>query len=196
MRRLLRLAVGASAIGAAACGYTPLLVSDAVPAGVERVYVETIPGIRGDPVLADALARELRRVVRRDGRFRVAADRAGADAVLRVALDSTLTRPVAFDEFDDPLDYETTISIAARLEGRDSRVLWQADQIAATRAHAAVAGAVVTSSSAFVSSERLKAADLAAFNTVQLGEERRVHAHRILAADLAATIYLRMMEGR
>jgi hypothetical protein len=180
----------------AGCGYVPMNTTGVMPAGVDRLYVETDEGVRGDPEFADALERALRRVVRRDARFRLASAPAAADAVLRVDLDSSVTRPVAFDRFDDPLDYETTISVAASLQRRDGSVVWQASDVAATRAHAAVAGAVVTSSSAFVSSERLRPEDLAQLDTVQLGEQRLSHAREALAEDLATTIYVRMMEGR
>jgi hypothetical protein len=179
-----------------ACGYSPMNRAGAMSTDVTRLAVDVDEGTRGDPEFADALERSLRRSVRRDARFRLEMEPSAADAVLRVNLDTPVTRPVAFDRFDDPLDYETTIAVDARLEGRSGNVLWAADNVAATRAHAAVAGAVVTSSSAFVSSERLRPEDLAAFDTVQLGEQRLSHAREALADDLAATIYLRMMEGR
>jgi hypothetical protein len=188
--------LAAALLAVQACGYAPMSTLGVVPASVERLYIDIEEGAQGDPELADTLERALRRVVRRDARFRLAADPTDSDAVLHVQLDSTFTRPVAFDEFDDPLDYETTISVVARLERRDGNLLWSASDFGATRAHAAVAGAVVTSSSAFVSEERLRPEDLAAFDTVQLGEQRLVHARDALADDLAATIYLRMMEGR
>lgn len=181
---------------AAGCGYAPMASGAAVPRHVQSIYVETEEGARGDPQLADALERAVRRVVRRDGRFRLTSDAAAADAVLRLEVASTVTRPVAFDEFDDPLDYETTVAVDAKLSTRSGKVMWTAEDVGATRAHAAVAGAVVTSSSAFIASERLQPSDLAAFDTVQLGEERFAHAREALASDLAATVYLRMLEGR
>jgi len=180
----------------AGCGYVPMNRAGVVPDEVDRLYVDVDAGTRGDPELADALGRSLRRLVRRDARFRLATDSGGADAVLRVEFVSSITRPVAFDRFDDPLDYETTVSVDARLRGRDGNVMWNASELGATRAHAAVAGAVVTSSSAFQSTERLRPEDLATFDTVQLGEQRLSHARDAIADDLAATIYLRMMEGR
>jgi hypothetical protein len=75
-------------------------------------------------------------------------------------------------------------------------MLWQGKGIGATRAHAAVAGAVITSSSAFQSSERLTDADLAAMDTVQLGEQRTHHARVRLVGDLASNIFSLMAEGR
>jgi outer membrane lipopolysaccharide assembly protein LptE/RlpB len=186
----------AAAVAVSGCGYAAMSSLGAVPATVQSLYVDIDIGARGDPEMADALQRALRRVIRQDGRFGLAAAPRDADAVLRVRLASSATRPVAFDEFDDPLDYETTVSVSGQLQANDGSALWKADDIAATRAHAAVAGAVVTSSSAFVSSERLRPDDLATFDTVQLGEQRRVHARDALASDLAATIYLRMMEAR
>jgi hypothetical protein len=194
MRRLSVLLV--AAVTLAGCGYAPMYRAGVVPNTVDRLYVDVDAGTRGDPELADVLGRALRRLVRRDARFHLAADSGGADAVLRVEFVSSATRPVAFDRFDDPLDYETTVSVDARLRAHDGTVMWTAHDIGATRAHAAVAGAVVTSSSSFQSSERLRPEDLAILDTVQLGEERLTHAHDAIAEDLAATIYLRMMEGR
>jgi hypothetical protein len=193
--KALGFATCAALLLSSACGYAPMSARAVVPETVREVYVDADAGDRGDPELADAMERSLRRLVRREGRFRLAADEKTADAVLRVVIDSTQTRPVAFDEFDDPLDYETTVTTDARLES-GGKVLWSAADVGATRAHAAVAGAVVTSSSAFVSTERLRPNDLAAFDTVQLGEERLAHSRDALANDLATTIYLRMMEGR
>jgi len=168
----------------------------ALPSDLRALYVEADEGPRGDPEFAAALEHALRRVIRRDGRFELVPTRASADAVLHVDLATTTTRPVAFDQYDDPLDYETTVMVNARLATAAGNSLWAAKNLGATRAHAAVAGAVVTSSSAFVSSERLRPEDLAAFDTVQLGEQRLAHARESLATDLAYAIYLRMTEGR
>ena len=194
MMRSFALVIALAAVSG--CGYSPMTRAGVMGAEVSRLAVDVDEGTRGDPEFADALERSLRRAVRRDARFRLEAEPSAADAVLRVDLETSITRPVAFDRFDDPLDYETTIAVDARLQSRNGNVLWAADDVAATRAHAAVAGAVVTSSSAFVSQERLRPEDLAAFDTVQLGEQRLSHAREALADDLAATIYLRMMEGR
>ena len=180
----------------AGCGYAPMHRAGALPPEVRTLYVEADEGPRGDPEFADVLEHSLRRVIRRDGRFALAATRNSADAVLRVNLDTSVTRPVAFDQYDDPLDYETTATVNANLATATGTVLWAARNMGATRAHAAVAGAVVTSSSAFVSAERLRPQDLAAFDTVQLGEQRLTHAREQVAADLASAIYLRMTEGR
>ena len=182
--------------GCIACGYAPMSRVGALPDRVETIFVEADEGTKGDPELADAIARALRAVVRRDGRFRLSANRAEADAVLGVGLDTSITRPVAFDKYDDPLDYETTVAVNASLVSTNGTTLWAARELGATRAHAAVAGAVVTSSSAFISSERLNPEALASFDTVQLGEQRLAHARETLASDIAAAIYLRMTEGR
>jgi len=194
MTRVLRLLVAGMLL--AGCGYAPMGRVGPWSVDVRTMCVETDEGTRGDPELAAALEHALRRVVRRDGRFQLVASPGSADAVLRVELGSSITRAVAFDQYDDPLDYETTVTVNANLATGTGTVLWYARRLGATRAHAAVAGAVVTSSSAFISSERLRPQDLAAFDTVQLGEQRLTHAREELAADLASTIYLRMTEGR
>lgn len=180
----------------AGCGYVPMSSIGSLPADVSALYVDADEGLRGDPELAEAIERELRRVVRSDARFRLTSAPEQADAVLRVQLDTSITRPVAFDQYDDPLDYETTVTIDASLTRTGGQALWTARDLGATRAHAAVAGAVVTSSSAFVSSERLRPEDLASFDAVQLGEQRLMHARDALASDIAASVYSRMTEGR
>jgi outer membrane lipopolysaccharide assembly protein LptE/RlpB len=178
------------------CGYALIDSAPAVPADVRQLYVLTGGERKADPVIADALGRELRRVVRTDGRFSLAERQSEADAVLRVDIISTLTRPVAFDEYDDVLDYETTLRIDAALSDSAGELIWQHERIAASRQHGAVAGAVVTSSSSFQSTERLKPEVLQEFDTVQIGEQRIHHARRALAEDLARTVYQLMIEGR
>ena len=180
----------------AGCGYTFMGGGAAVPDDVRTLFVELVTEGDNDPVKADALGRELRQLVRREGRFDLVRFEHQADATLQVELVSTLTLPVAFDRFDDVLDYETTIRVNGVLETRDGRVLWEHKRIAATRAHGAVAGAVVTSSSEFQSSERLTPEVLEQFDTVQLGEQRKAHANRQLITDIAAAVYELMMEGR
>ena len=192
---LAALACVAMLVAVQGCGYALMEPSAGVSADIKTLFVTIEEGKESDPVTADALGRELRGVVRREGRFRLAESEGLADAVLRVEIVSSLTRPVAFDRFDDVLDYETTLRIDAGLVS-SSGVLWERDRIAATRSHAAVAGAVVTSSSSFQSSERLRPEDLDAFDTVQIGEQRKSHARRELVQDLARTVYQLMTEGR
>ncbi len=178
------------------CGYSLIGTERGIPANVRSLYVHIQPSERSDPVLADALARELRRLVRREGRFHIVSDSKVADAVLRVGLLASDTLPVAFDRYDDVLDYETTIRVDAVLLARDGNTLWAQQGISATRAHAAVAGAVVTSSSEFQSAERLTPGVLGQFDAVQLGEQRQEQAERRLVGDLADAIYGFMVEGR
>lgn len=192
----LGIVLAAAILAGSGCGYALMEPTAGVPGSVRSLYVATDDGAKADPVIADALGRELRRIVRTEGRFTLTETASAADAVLRVQIVSSLTRPVAFDEFDDVLDYETTLRIDAALEDERGGVLWEHDRIAATRAHGAVAGAVVTSSSSFQSTERLLAENLEAFDTVQLGEQRIRHARRALARDLARTVYQLMTEGR
>jgi outer membrane lipopolysaccharide assembly protein LptE/RlpB len=194
--RTWELGVLALAAWLTGCGYALMEPSAGVPGDVRRLYVETDDGRESDPVIADALGRELRRLVRTEGRFKLAETAARADAVLRVHIVSSLTRPVAFDKYDDVLDYETTLRVDAALADGTGDVLWEHDRIGATRSHGAVAGAVVTSSSSFQSSERLRPENLQEFDTIQLGEQRVQHARRALAQDIARTIYQLMTESR
>lgn len=184
------------AVACVGCGYSLIVPGSAIPEGIGSVYVERVADDQLDPEFADALTREMRRVLRRDGRFRVADSAANADAILRMDLVSLLTRPVAFDRFDEVLDYETTIKAAAVLETSGGMLLWKGHDIGATRSHAADASAVVTTSSGFQSSERLLLGDLEAYDSVQLGEAREQQARHSIASDLAAVIYSRMLEAR
>lgn len=175
------------------CGYT-LVGTDAVPRDVRTIRVKVEASERIDPLLADALSRELRRVIRWGGRFRPV-DGGNADAELLLRITTDRTRAVAFDEFDEVLDYQRTIAVDARLQRGGSDVLWSADRIAATRGQAAVVGAVVTSSSGFQGGDTTRVDSLSEFDTVQFGEERKTAAREAAMRDLAETVYARMTEG-
>ena len=179
----------------ASCGYTLATPGAGLPRDVRSLYVADIDGDPGDPEVRDALSRELRRVVRARGYFDVSDVEAGADAVLRVRFVDFITRPVAFDKFDEVLDYETTMRVDATLEDRSGEVLWRGKGIESTRSHAAVAGSVIASSSAFQAGERIRLGDLEELADAQLGESRRRRAHASIAGDLADAIYSRIMAG-
>jgi outer membrane lipopolysaccharide assembly protein LptE/RlpB len=177
------------------CGYSLATPGAGLPRDVRTLYVAAIDGDSADPEISDALARELRRLVRERAYFRVSESEVGADAVLRVHLVDFVARPVAFDKNDDVLDYETTMRVDATLEGESGEVLWRGKGIESTRSHAAVAGAVVATSSAFQGGERIRLGDLDEMGDAQLGESRRRHAHASIAEDIADAIYSRIMAG-
>jgi outer membrane lipopolysaccharide assembly protein LptE/RlpB len=192
----IRAAIAAVVLGSAlssGCGYS-LVRSDTVPGDVRTIHVRIEAPERTDPLLADALSREVRRVLRWGGRFRPVVDgHADAELVLKITTDRT--RAVAFDEFDEVLDYQATVAVDAELRRSPGTVLWSAQRIAATRGQAAVEGAVVTSSSSFQGGETVRREDLGRFDTVQLGEERKAAARDAVMRDLAETVYARMTEG-
>jgi outer membrane lipopolysaccharide assembly protein LptE/RlpB len=180
---------------ATGCGYSLATPGADLPRDVRTLYIAPVAGDDADPEVSDALARELRRLVRERAYFRVSDSEATADAVLRVHLVDFFARPVAFDKYDEVLDYETTMRVDATLERDDGEVLWRGKGIESTRSHAAVAGAVVSTSSAFQAGERIRLDDLAEMADAQLGESRRRHAHASIAEDLADAIYSRIMAG-
>jgi outer membrane lipopolysaccharide assembly protein LptE/RlpB len=180
---------------ATGCGYSLATPGADLPRDVRTLYIAPVDGNDADPEVIDALARELRRLVRERAYFRVSDSESTADAVLRVHLVDFFARPVAFDKYDDVLDYETTMRADATLERNDGEVLWRGRGIESTRSHAAVAGAVVSTSSAFQAGERIRLDDLAEMADAQLGESRRRHAHARIAEDLADAIYSRIMAG-
>jgi len=177
----------------AGCGYT-LVRATAIPSDVRTILVKVEAPERSDPLLADSMAREFRRLLRWRGRFRPV-DHGPADAELLLRITTDRTRAVAFDEFDEVLDYQVTVAIDAELKREGSDVLWSAKRISATRGQAAVEGAVVTSSSAFQGGENVNRTDLGLFDTVQLGEERKAAARDAVMRDLAESVYARMTEG-
>ncbi len=180
------------ALAVAGCGYS-LVRADVVPRDIHTLRVRIVAPERSDPLLADALARELRRVIRWRGRFKPVDGNADAELVLTITTDRT--RAVAFDEFDQVLDYQATIAVDAELLRRGDAKIWSAERIAATRGQAAVTGAVVTSSSSFQGGDVVRREDLRRFDTVQLGEERKAAAREAVVRDLAETVYARMTEG-
>lgn len=175
------------------CGYT-FVTAGALPDDVKTVRVKAEP-TSGDPLLADALVRELRQILRWRGRLRPVPEGERCDAVLLVRVIADRTRPVAFDQFDDVLDYQITLAVDAELSRTSGGVLWKQERISATRGQAAVPGAVVTSSSAFQGEETVDPRAFERFDDVQLGEERRATARDKAVRDLAETIYSRMTEG-
>ena len=178
------------------CGYTLVTPGAGIPAQIRTVHVARIDvGESGDVLFGDALQRELRAQLRRNGRFMAVEDAGSADAVLAVRLARDRTRPVGFDEFDEVLLYDSTLVADARLDDREGNELWKREGISLTRTHAAVPGAIVTTSSSFQADERIGVDALAALDTVQLGENRRSTARERLGADLAHAIYTAMMEG-
>lgn len=192
-KRYALVAILVAAAMQAGCGYA-LVRSTAVPGDVRTIHVRVEAPERSDPLLADALVREVRRVLRWGGRFRpVDTGQADAELVLKITTDRI--RAVAFDEFDQVLDYQATVAVDAELRRAGSEVLWSGQRIAATRGQAAVEGAVVTSSSAFQGGDIVERGALGQFDTVQLGEERKTAAREAVMRDLAETVYSRMTEG-
>lgn len=192
------MALGAAALAilatlASGCGYT-LVHADAVPEDVRTIAVKVVLPERSDPLMGDALAREVRRVMRWGGRYRPV-ESGPADAELVLTVTNDRLRAVAFDEYDEVLDYQQTVAVDAELKRGEGTLLWTGSRIAATRGQAAVVGAVVTSSSAFQGGDTTKEADLSEFDTVQLGEERKAAAREAVLRDLAEAVYARMTEG-
>lgn len=182
-------------LAASGCGYV-LVGSDGLPAEVRSIHVRPVKVGDGDPHLADALARELRTILRSRGRYRVADTPGGADAVLAVEIRRDSRRAVAFDRFDRVLDYQTTLAADAALTGIDGTPIWHHEGVSSSRGHAAVAGAVLRSSATFQRSDPIRAERLADFDTVQLGEARESAARGRLVQDLAKAIYGLMTEPR
>jgi len=176
-----------------ACGYS-LVGFGNLPGGVKTLAISRIEAGPLDPLFADALTRELRHTLRRQGGLKLAAEGDDYDALLSVELTNDRDRAVAFDEFNDVLDYTATAAANAKLSLRNGKVSWSRERIAASRGHAAVAGAVVSSSASFQVREHLATGALTQFNNVQLGEERRALARQSLAEDLAQAIFSAMTE--
>jgi outer membrane lipopolysaccharide assembly protein LptE/RlpB len=195
MRRVVFALIFSSVSFASACGYTLATPGEGLPSDVRTLYVAEVGGDDADPEVRDALGRELRRLIRSRAYFRVVEHEATADAVLRVRFVNFVTRPVAFDQYDEVLDYETTMRVDAELEGQHGGVYWRGKEIESTRSHGAVASAVVATSSAFQSGERIRLTDLDEMADAQLGESRRRHAYTNIASDLANAIYARIMAG-
>jgi outer membrane lipopolysaccharide assembly protein LptE/RlpB len=187
------VAAALAAASATGCGYS-LVRTTAIPSDVRTIYVKVVAPERTDPLLADALAREVRRVLRWNGRFRPV-DTEAADAQLLLTITTDRSRAVAFDKFYEALDYQTTVAVDAQLTQGHDVTLWSAQRIAATRGQAAVQGAVVTSSSGFQGGDVTKPQALEQFDNVQLGEERKAAARDAVMKDLAETVYSRMTEG-
>lgn len=183
------------ALSLAGCGYTLVGSGDGIPQSVRTIYVAKVDVRQQDLGAGDAIARSLRNEMRKHARFVPVTNASKADAVLEVRLSKDQTRSSGFDEFDEALSYSTVFVAEARLKDGSGRELWSQDRIGLLRNHGAVAGAVVTSSSSFQGEERLDTRDLAVFDGVQVGENRRGAARAKLIAGLAREIYTAMVRG-
>ena len=183
----------AAGLLAGGCGYH-VVKAVGLPDDLKTVLVRVEAPPRSDPRLADDLAREMRRVLRWNGRLQPV-EKAPADAELVLRISTDRLRAVAFDKFEEVLDYQATVAVDAELTRDGSGTLWKGDRIAATRGQAAVLGAIVTSSSAFQGGDTSSRSELGTMDTVQLGEERRAAAREQVLRDLAEAVLARMSEG-
>jgi hypothetical protein len=186
-RLLLFVAACASAILLSACGYTVLRPGAALPDSVRSVYVAQVVDDEGDPVLADKLRRELRVRFRRQGRLGVVDSPLRADSIIELTVSGYRSQPVAFNQFDEVLDYDTTLRVGVLMKNRAGDTLMERD-LSVSRGHPAVRDAIVASSAAFVADRKLAAGDLAEFDGVQLGVYTRAAAVDGLVEDLVDAV--------
>jgi len=187
-RSLLKLwATCAVVMSLTACGYTVLRPGAALPDSVRSVYVTEVAANESDPVLADSLRRALRARFRRQGRLVVVDFRSEADSVLEVSVAGYRSQPVAFNQFDEVLDYDTTLRARVLMKARDGRTLLDRG-LSVSRGHPAVRDSIITSSAAFVADRKISPADLAEFDGVQLGVYTQDAAREGLVEDLVDAV--------
>jgi len=173
-----------------------LLAGDAradLPRDVRTLYIAPVAGDGADPEVSDALARELRRLVRERAYFSVSESESAADAVLRVHLVDFITRRWRSISTTKCSTTRRRCGWTRPWSGK-RRGAVRGKGIESTRSNQATAGAVVSTSSRFKRA-RDPARRFGADGRCAAGESRRRHAHAGIAEDLADAIYSRIMAG-
>ncbi|MGC9518346.1 MAG: LPS assembly lipoprotein LptE [Desulfuromonadaceae bacterium] len=120
------LCVCISAWLVSACGYHLPGRGDAIPADVEKIFVEVLVNRTAEPFIENRLTSEVRDQFARRPGFEVVSERSKADAVISGTITRYHASAVAYDEDDDIKEYRAAMTADFRFERTDgSEVLWQ-----------------------------------------------------------------------
>lgn len=113
---------------AGGCGYHLPGRGDAIPADVEKVFVEVLINRTTQPFIENKLTSEVRDQFSRRPGFEVVSERSKSDAVISGTITQYSKRAVAYDQNDDIKEYRAAMTAEFRFERTDgSEVFWQGD---------------------------------------------------------------------
>lgn len=197
--RLRRFAPTALLLGVAcaplACGYTLMGQATGPAADVRSVSMGPFENRSREFGLDKTLGFAFEREFSRRGRWRVEEEAGAGEAVLTGTIVSFKTRPVAFDQKDEALQYEAELVVDLALRRQsDGAVLWQASGIREIQEYSVAARVVVPTSSQFQRGT-LDVGDLRRLTDIQLaGTEKRLAIDRLIGS-LVFAVHDRIADG-
>jgi hypothetical protein len=195
------------ALALSGCGYHLAGSQIGLPADIASIRIGSIENRSREYGLEKSLAFALEREVMIRRQLRLATDPGAGDAVLSGRIRNLRFRPVAFNNNDQAIAYELTLSLDLQLTRQtDGTMLWNGNGLREDTEYATSAAVIVSSSSQF-QQQTLDAANLRdpqlspqfALNPqsvgVQLGETERQEALARLLQQAARDIYNAMIEN-
>ncbi len=176
------------------CGYQLVGRHGVVPGGIASLNVGLFENHSREYDLDEKLALALEREFYRRGAIRLEEGADGAEAELKGAIRSFRTRPVAFDAFDEALQYEIELTVDALVERRsDGEVLWRGSGIYAVDTYSVRTDTVVPSSSRF-QRDKLTFSALDDLTPIQLAETERRRAIDRMLQSVVRDVHDRMLD--
>jgi hypothetical protein len=184
----------AIALAATGCGYHFPGGTSTLPGGGTRIHVREFANATQEASLVAGVQNAFESEVARRGNFALVSG-GSADVILTGTIRSLDIRPVGFSQSDEALQYETVVTISARLEDtRTKRTVWRIDNLRQNDSYGAAAQTVVTQSSQFQEQSTLSEANLQQLSDVQVSESQRGSALERVCENLARELYNAMAE--
>jgi hypothetical protein len=181
-------------LAATSCGYGFAGHGRSFESDIRTIGVEAFTNVTREHGVEKRLALAIEREFTIRGPLRVAPVPAEGDLVLTGSVRSVFDRPVAFNQDDEVLIYQTLLALDLQLRRRTTgELVWEARDLRHVEDYASVASVIVTSSADFRGST-LDARDLGDFTDIQLAESRRRRALDRLVSELARDVYDQIME--
>jgi hypothetical protein len=115
------------ALALVGCGYS-LYGGDAMDPAIRSVYVAPFANKTAEAKIETMFRNGFIDEIARNGRYRIAADEAGADAVLRGEILRLVTSPLAYNKDNLAMEQRLTVSLSLVFTDlRNRRTLWQAE---------------------------------------------------------------------
>lgn len=182
-------------LAVSACGYHFPGGATVLPGGGSKIAVEHFRNATQTPGLVDGIQAALETEVARRGNFAVVPE-GQADVVLEGTILSLDVRPVGFSQSDEALQYETIVTVTARLRDvRTDRIVWQVRNLSENDSYGAVAQTVISQSSQFQEQSALNQSDLEQLSDVQVSESQRQDALSRVYENLSRELYNSMVDN-
>jgi len=178
----------------AGCGYQFAGRSNLFPKDVQSIYVEPFLNRTRDVGAGNEITSALRSEFYRRGELQLVDQPDRADAILSGVVRIFDSRTASVNQYDEVLQYETTLVIDATFRRRDpSEILWRGQAMRLTEIHAGSRAAVVTTSSKF-QNQTLNTSDVRQLTDIQLTETESRRMREDLIDRFARELHQRLME--